>query len=100
VKALRYLEAARLEVLHEAQFYAAISLKLVEQFDLCILQAERLATEFPGLGAPYLYGTRRVFPGDFKFSVVYLVRPNEIVVVAIAPFKRKPGYWRSRLRVA
>jgi toxin ParE1/3/4 len=52
------------------------------------------------MGASFRHGTRRVFPGKFKFSIVYLVRPNKVVVVAVAPFKRKPGYWRSRIGYA
>jgi hypothetical protein len=37
-----------------------------------------------------------VFPKKFPFSVVYLVGENEIVIFAVAHFKRKPGYWKSR----
>ena len=48
------------------------------------------------MGSPYLFKTRRVFPKRFPFSVVYVQRRNEIVVLAVAPFRRKPGYWRSR----
>lgn len=44
---------------------------------------------------PYKYGTRRVIAGKFKFLIVYLTRQDEIVVIAMAPFKRKQGYWHS-----
>lgn len=40
----------------------------------------------------YKFGTRRVFPGKFKFSIVYLARKDEVVVLAVAPFRRKPDY--------
>jgi hypothetical protein len=33
----------------------------------------------------------------FKFSFVYLYNESEIVVIAIAPLRRKPGYWTARL---
>jgi hypothetical protein len=49
------------------------------------------------MGSPYKYGTRRVFPKRFPFSVVYLHRNDEVLVLAIAPDDRKPGYWRSRM---
>ena len=39
--------------------------------------------------------SRRV-PG-FPYRLVYLVQPGELVVVAIAHEKRKPGYWRDRV---
>jgi hypothetical protein len=33
---------------------------------------------------------------SFPFSVVYRLRPEEIVILAVAHQKRKPGYWRGR----
>ena len=62
--------------------------------DLCT--PTQLASELPDMGSPYKYGTRRVFPRKFPFSVVYVARESEIYVLALAPFSRKPGYWRSR----
>jgi hypothetical protein len=59
-----------------------------------------LACSFPEIGPAYKYGTRRVYPKRFPFSVVYRLLGEEIVVVAIAPFYRKPGYWRARADVA
>ena len=58
--------------------------------------ATRIASEFPEMGAPYKHGTRRVFPRKFPFSVVYRIQADEIVVLAVAPDARKPGYWRDR----
>lgn len=29
-------------------------------------------------------------------KAVYLDRPGEVYVLALAPFARRPGYWRSR----
>ncbi len=29
--------------------------------------------------------------------LIYLVTPDELVVIAIAHQKRKPGYWRDRV---
>lgn len=33
----------------------------------------------------------------FPYRLVYLVQPADVVVVALAHEKRKPGYWRDRL---
>ena len=60
------------------------------------VQLVALASEFPGMGTTYKYGTRRFYPRKFPFSVVYLERADEIYVLALAPFARKPGYWRTR----
>jgi len=37
-----------------------------------------------------------VFAKRFPFAVVYRELPDEIVVLAIAPYPRQPGYWRGR----
>ncbi|WP_407936397.1 hypothetical protein [Limnochorda pilosa] len=40
--------------------------------------------------------TRRVLVRGFPYQVVYHLRPDEIVIVAVAHLKRRPGYWRNR----
>jgi hypothetical protein len=34
-----------------------------------------------------------VFPKRFPHSLIYLHRNDEVFVVALAPFRRKPAYW-------
>ena len=96
MRAIRYHDEARLELVHEVGYYSAISPRLGERFDNAIQAAAQRAAESPGLGSPYFYGTRKVFPGKFKFSLVYLTFEHEILILAIAPFSRRPRYWRSR----
>ena len=40
--------------------------------------------------------TRRALVAKFPYQIVYRLRPTEIVIVAIAHLKRRPGYWKSR----
>lgn len=96
MRAIRYHDEARLELVHEVGFYAAVSAQLGERFDKAVQAAVKRASESPDLGSPYFHGTRRVFPKKFKFSVVYLAHEQEVLILAVAPFSRKPGYWRSR----
>jgi toxin ParE1/3/4 len=96
VRTVRYIEEAREEFLHEIEYFTRVSPNLARRFDQAVQRAEALAAEFADAGFPYKFGTRRVFPGKFKFSIVYLVREDEVVILAVAPFRRKPGYWRSR----
>jgi toxin ParE1/3/4 len=100
VKSVRYIEEAREEFLYEVEYFTKVSPLLGRRFDEAVQKAEALAAEFAEAGFPYRYGTRRVFPGKFRFSIVYLVQEDEIVIIAIAPFKRKPGYWRPRIGAA
>ena len=96
MKPVRFHDAARVELVNEVLYYAAISPRLGQGLAAAVENATQLASEFPDMGSPYKYGTRRVFPKRFPFSVVYVVRESEVCVLALAPFRRKPGYWRSR----
>lgn len=100
MKPIRFHDAARAELIAEAQYYATISPRLAERFVNAVEQAAQLAARFPEMGSPYKFGTRRVFPGRFPFSLVYLDRPIDVHILALAPFSRKPGYWRARARDA
>ncbi|MCK9215487.1 MAG: type II toxin-antitoxin system RelE/ParE family toxin [Rhodoferax sp.] len=79
-----------------AVYYEAKSSGLGARFASEVEAATRIAAEFPEMGAPFKHGTRRVFPKKFPFSVVYRIQADEIVVLAVAPDARKPGYWRER----
>ena len=50
----------------------------------------------PRTGIPYKHETRRVFPKDFPFSIVYRESSEQLTILVVAAFKRKPGYWRER----
>jgi plasmid stabilization system protein ParE len=47
---------------------------------------------------PAEHGTRRILLDQYPFSIVYLVRGAEIIIVAVAHHKRRPGYWANRAR--
>jgi plasmid stabilization system protein ParE len=96
VRSVHFHEAAIAEIVHETLYYRNVSKALGARFALAVEQATQLASEFPDMGSPYKYGTRRVFPRKFPFSLVYLVRESEVYVIALAPQSKKPGYWRSR----
>jgi toxin ParE1/3/4 len=93
---LRFHSEALDELTAEAVYYESQSRGLGERFASEVEAATRIAAEFPAMGAPFKYGTRRVFPKKFPFSVVYRLVANEVVVLAVAPDARKPGYWRHR----
>lgn len=95
-KTVRFHEEALAELEAEAMYYEAKSRGLGERFISEIEAATRIAGEFPEMGAPFKRGTRRMFPKKFPFSIVYRIRPSELVILAVAPDARKPGYWRNR----
>jgi plasmid stabilization system protein ParE len=92
----RFHELARLEFLDNVAYYETIQVGLGERFRLSVEAAVARAAAMPFAGFPYNHGTRRVVLKKFPFSVIYLASPNEVVIFAVAHFKRKPGYWKSR----
>lgn len=96
MKRVRFHDAARDELIHETLYYKTISAALGERFAAAVEQAVQLAAEFPAMGSPHRYGTRRCFPKKFPFSLVYVERKDEVYVLALAPDSRRPGYWRAR----
>jgi toxin ParE1/3/4 len=84
------------ELREQAVFYEERSPGLGERFAAQVEAAVSLACSMPGVGSPYRYGTRRVFPKDFPHSVVYREAADSLIILAVAPFRRKPAYWRQR----
>ena len=96
MRTVRFLEEARDEFLEQTSYYAEREKGLGDRFQRSVEVAVALAAAHPKLGSPWKLRTRRVFPRDFPFSIVYRIEPSEIVVFAIAHFKRRPTYWRRR----
>jgi plasmid stabilization system protein ParE len=40
--------------------------------------------------------SKRVLVSRFPYHVVYRLQPDEIVILAIAHMKRRPGFWKHR----
>ncbi|OGQ77320.1 MAG: hypothetical protein A2289_00160 [Deltaproteobacteria bacterium RIFOXYA12_FULL_58_15] len=53
------------------------------------------STAVPAPGSTAKDPVWRVFLKRFPYSVVYMVKGEEIQVIAFAHFKRRPGYWRK-----
>ena len=92
----RYLPLAREELNEAAAFYEAAVPGLGEAFLDDVERAIETVRENPRIGAPVGRRFRRTFVGRFPFSIVYLDRDGEIVIVAIAHQRKRPGYWRRR----
>ena len=98
MRTVRYHPEARAEFLREVEYYADVSHRLAELYDKAVHAAEMQAAATPEAWPKCGLLTRRVIDRKFNFSLVYLHSEHEIYVVAIAPTKRRPGYWRRRVR--
>ena len=66
-----------------------------------ILAFEKTLTDieaFPGLGSKIEGNCRRRRLRRFPYGVVFRVHEGEIYVLAVMHLRRRPGYWRNRLK--
>jgi plasmid stabilization system protein ParE len=86
------------------EFEAADDWHLSRSFDASlgfvsdVAEGLEAISEAPQRSPNYLHGTRRFVLQRYPFSIVYLEDPEVVIIVAIAHSKRKPGYWKERLR--
>jgi len=60
--------------------------------------AREFVVSHPRSGRPERFGVR-VWPvKGFSYSIVYVLEGDEVFIIAVAHHRRRPGYWRSRLR--
>jgi plasmid stabilization system protein ParE len=96
VTTVRFTDEARDEFLLQIDSYAAIDPELGERFRQSVMAAASLAAAHPRIGSPWKLNTRRVFPKHFPYALVYRLLGDEVVVLAVAHFRRRPTYWRGR----
>lgn len=92
----RYLPSAREELNEAAASYEASVPGLGGAFLDDVERAIELVGEHPRIGASAGRGFRKAILRRFPFSIVYADRDEEIVIVAVAHQRRRPGYWRGR----
>lgn len=98
MKTIRFLAAARRELLAEVLHYNECEPGLGAKFAFAFEQALAIAVRFPLAGSLSPAATRKVLLRGFPFSIYYLVETDAIVVVAVAHHARRPGYWIDRLK--
>jgi toxin ParE1/3/4 len=96
-RAIRNLKAASEEFAAAILWYDEQRPGLGGEFFDAVVHAISLIQEQPEIGTPSPdQRTRRVLVQRFPYQVVYRLAVDEIVIVAIAHSKRRPGYWRKR----
>jgi toxin ParE1/3/4 len=96
-RTLRNLKAASKEFAAAVRWYEKQRPGLGGEFFDAVVHATSLIQAQPEIGtlSPDRR-TRRVLVERFPYQVVYRLSADEIVIVAIAHTKRRPGYWRNR----
>jgi toxin ParE1/3/4 len=98
LKAYRFLVEARHEFQEQIGYFDGLSPARGDRFVDAIEAAIRDIRTYPRIGSPIARTVRQRVLRAFPYSVLYVDTPDEIIIVAVAPHKKRPGYWRKRLR--
>jgi toxin ParE1/3/4 len=96
VKRLRIDSAAREEFLHEVRYYEGKRRGTGRRFREAVDIAFERIRKAPASGKPEEEDCRRMRVKGFPFSIIYRELQDTIVVFAIKPDARMPGYWKPR----
>ena len=96
MKVLR-LPAVDAEAMEAVQYYAAIEHQLGRRIGKEFEAAVERIVRFPEGWKPIGVNLRQCGVKGFPYVVIYLLRADEITVVAFANTHRRPNYWRDRL---
>jgi plasmid stabilization system protein ParE len=95
---LRIHSLASLELTEAVRWYeskrAGLGGELLDEFSASLTRLTRRPESGNPISADQK--TRRLLMTRFPYQVVYRIRSSDIVVVALAHLKRRPGYWKHR----
>lgn len=93
----RFLKPAEAEVDEAIAYFDAQREGLGDRFEQDLMETVAFVTERALAGKPLTKQVRKFRLRRFRYNLIYVVEAREIVIVAVAHQRRRPGYWRSRL---
>ena len=94
---IKFLPPAQRELDAAVNYYNKEQPELGDAFLNEVLKSLELIGELPLAWPKLSRRTRRCIIKQFPYYLVYQVRQEEIIIVAIAHFHRQPNYWNDRL---
>jgi plasmid stabilization system protein ParE len=93
----RFHEASDAELTEAVAYYDGKAAGLGDRFLAEIKTATRYIEQHPEIAPTIDYGVRAKVLVRFPYSLMYVVEPNEVLVVAVAHQSKRPAYWADRL---
>lgn len=97
MKRARFLKPAEAEVDEAVVYFDEQRAGLGDRFEQDLLATVTFVSEHPLSVKPLTDRVRKFGLRTFRYSLIYVVEEREIVIVAVAHHRRRPGYWRNRL---
>jgi hypothetical protein len=90
------LEEVEAEVQEEREYYNREDEGLGERFVDEVLSTYRVIQSWPDVFKKLRGGYRQVGVKVFPHAVIFRVYKGDMYVVAVAPYRKRPYYWRHR----
>jgi toxin ParE1/3/4 len=97
VTPVRYHQAAEDELLHEIGYLELRAAGLGRRIFAEVRRAQNLIAQFPESAKEISPGIRKVLLRKFRYSLIYSIGNDGVLILAVAHQSRRPGYWVSRL---
>jgi toxin ParE1/3/4 len=94
---IRYHEAAEEELLTEVGYLELRADGLGRLFLSEVRRAEDLIAQFPESAPQIVPGIRKRILRKFRYSLIYTIEKDGVLILAVAHHSRRPSYWLGRL---
>ena len=94
---VHYHQAAEDELLHEIGYFELQAVGLGRRFFAEIRRAESLIARFPESAPEIAPGIRKRVLRKFRYSLIYSIERDGLLVLAVAHHSRRPDYWVRRV---
>jgi len=94
---INFLEIAQIELDEAIEYYIYEVPGLGDAFLSEVLNALNRIGEFPKAWHSCSTQARRCQTRRFPYGIIYQIREQEILVVAVAHLHRKPDHWQDRI---
>lgn len=93
-----FLATAMSEMAEAVDYYESQQAGLGGEFAEEVKRTIQRILQYPAAGAPLSKRTRRFQTKRFPYGIIYQLRDDVVLVIAVMHLRRKPATWRARLR--
>ena len=93
----RFLLPAEEEMTEAAIFYEDQAHGLGSEFLDDVQSSIDRLRDNPMIGHALTGELRRSLLSRFPYSLIYVIKPDDLLIIAVAHQRRRPGYWRERV---
>ena len=93
----RFLKPAEEEAAEAVAYFDAQRDGLGDRFEQELRDTVAFLLAHPLAGKALTARVRKFGLRKFRYNVIYAIDEQEIVIIAVAHHRRRPGYWRDRV---